>query len=83
MTRIPHELRDEFSQEAQIIERLIKTDHQFGRLAASYEEINSEICRIESEEEPTTDEVLETLRKRRLMLKDEIAAILRRLERRM
>jgi hypothetical protein len=41
------------------------------------------IYRIESEEEPTTDEVLERLKKRRLRLKDEIAAMLARLERRM
>ena len=39
--------------------------------------------RIESEEEPTTDEVLEKLKKRRLKLKDEIAAFLGKLERRM
>ncbi len=78
MMRIPHELRDEFSQETKHIERLIKTDHEFGRLAARYEEINSEIYRIESEEAPTTDEVLERLKKRRLALKDEITTILRR-----
>ena len=78
MMRIPHELRDEFSQEAQHIERLIKTDHEFGSLAARYEEINNEIYRIESEEAPTTDEVLERLKKRRLALKDEITAFLGR-----
>jgi uncharacterized protein YdcH (DUF465 family) len=76
--RIPHALRDEFSQEIQLIERLIKSDHEFGRLAASYEEVNNEIYRIESEEAPTIDEVLETLKKRRLMLKDQITAFLRR-----
>lgn len=83
MIHIPHELRDEFPQEAQFIERLIKTDYEFGRLAASYDEVNRNICRIESEEEPTTDEVLEKLKKRRLKLKDEIAAFLGKLERRM
>ena len=62
MMRIPHELRDEFSQETQLVERLIKSDHEFGRLAASYEEINHEIYRIEPEETPTTEEVLETLK---------------------
>ena len=39
--------------------------------------------RIEPEEEPTTDEVLERLKKQRLKLKDEIAAILTKLEHRM
>lgn len=78
MMRIPHSLTDEFSTDAfATIEQLSKTDHQFGKLAASYAEINEEIYRIESEVEPTTDEVLETLKKRRLLLKDEIVAFLK------
>ena len=80
---IPHELAEEFPQELQFIERMRKTDHDFGRLAARYDEVNQQIYRIESEEEPTTDEVLERLKKRRLKLKDDIAAILAKLERRM
>jgi uncharacterized protein YdcH (DUF465 family) len=83
MIRIPHELQDEFPQETQYIGRLMKTDYEFWRLAASYDGINREIFRIESEEEPTTDEVLEKLKKRRLKLKDEIAEFLGKLERRM
>jgi uncharacterized protein YdcH (DUF465 family) len=54
-----------------------------SRLAVRYDEVNREIYRIESEEAPTTDEVLERLKKRRLRLKDQIAATLRKLERRM
>lgn len=77
MMRIPHALTDEFSTDAPIIEKLSRTDHQFAKIAASYTEINEEIYRIESEEEPTTDEVLEKLKKRRLLLKDEIAAFLK------
>jgi uncharacterized protein len=81
--RIPHELRDEFSGEAPLIERLKKTSHEFERLAAAYGEVNRHIWRIESEDEPTTDEVLEKLKKRRLLLKDDIAALLTRAQRRM
>jgi Protein of unknown function (DUF465) len=43
-------------------------------------EVNRNIYRIESGEEPTTDEVLARLKKWRLKLKDEIAAILTKLE---
>jgi hypothetical protein len=42
-----------------------------------------DIYRIESGEEPTIDEVLARLKKWRLKLKDEIAAILAKLENRM
>jgi uncharacterized protein len=83
MEHIPHELPDEFSTEKHLIERLTKTNYEFGRLAAAYDEVNRHIWRIESEDEATSDEVLEKLKKRRLLLKDEIAAVLTKLERRM
>ena len=83
MVRIPHDLREEFPQETALIERLIRDDYQFRRLADRYDEVNRSIYRIETEEEPTTDEVLERLKKRRLKLKDDVAAILAKLERRM
>ena len=81
--RIPHDLPDEFPDEALLITRLMKTNYLFGRLASRYDEINHQIYRIESEEEPTTDEVLEQFKKQRLKLKDQIARMLIRVERRM
>jgi uncharacterized protein YdcH (DUF465 family) len=83
MTRIPHDLPEEFPRETALIERLTKNNYEFRRLAERYDEVNRKIHRIESEEEPTTDEVLERLKKRRLKLKDEIAAVLAKLEHRM
>jgi uncharacterized protein len=83
MMPIPHELREEFPQETALIERLTRTNYEFKRLASRYDEVNRNIYRIESEEAQTTDQVLERLKKRRLKLKDEIAAILTKVERRM
>ncbi len=77
MMKIPHELPEEFPQDQQLVERLTQSDYDFHSLAASYDEVNRNIHLIESEEEPTTDEVLEKLKKRRLKLKDEIADFLR------
>ena len=57
--RFPHELQEEFPDLQGLIERLIKTNYEFGRLAAAYDEVNRHICRIESEDEATTDEMLE------------------------
>ena len=45
--RFPHELRDEFPGQAPLIERLTKTNYEFGRLAAAYDEVNRHIWRIE------------------------------------
>jgi hypothetical protein len=83
MMHIPHELQEEFPEKTKLIERLKKTNYEFERLAARYDEVNGKIHQIESEEEPTTDEVLERLKKQRLKLKDEIAATLAKMERRM
>jgi uncharacterized protein len=80
---IPHELTDEFPEETVLITRLIKTNYLFRRTAGRYHAVNRQIFRIESEEEPTADEVLERLKKERLKLKDQIAHMLSRTERRM
>ncbi len=83
MAHLPHELQAEFSEDRPLIERLTRTNYQFRRLAARYDELNNDINRIEAEDEPTSDEVLERLKKRRLKLKDDIAAMLAQLKGRM
>ena len=83
MMRIPHELQAEFSDDTALIDRLTRTNYLFRRLASRYDEINSNINRIESEDAPTSDEVLERLKKRRLKLKDDIATMVAKLKRRM
>jgi uncharacterized protein YdcH (DUF465 family) len=80
---VPHELQDEFRNETALIARLAETNHLFGQLAGRYDEVNRHIYRIESEDEPTTDEALESLKKERLNLKDRIGGMLTRVERRM
>jgi uncharacterized protein YdcH (DUF465 family) len=80
---IPHELREEFPDEAALIERLARDNYLFKRLAVRYDDVNRQIHRIESEDQPAEDAVLERLKKDRLKLKDEIARMLTREERRM
>ena len=77
MTHVPHGLHEEFPQAAASISRLKIGDAHFARLAETYEHVNREIHRVEAEVEPASDEALEELKKRRLKLKDEIAAMLR------
>lgn len=83
MTRIPHELSEEFPQEAKFIARWTEAYPEFGRLATRYDEVNREIHRIESEERLAPDEPLEELKKLRLLLKDEITSFISKMERRM
>ena len=83
MVHIPHELQIEFSDDKLLVERLTRTNYLFRRLAARYRETNTNINRIESEDEPTSDEVLERLKKRRLKLNDDIAIMIAQMKRRM
>ncbi len=77
MTHVPHGLHEEFPAATATISRLKIGDAHFARLADTYEHINREIHRIETDVEPGSDARLEDLKKRRLKLKDEIAAMLR------
>ena len=77
MTHVPHGLHEEFPQAAATISHLRIADAHFARLADGYDHLNREIHRIEAEVEPASDEALEGLKKKRLKLKDEIAAMLR------
>jgi uncharacterized protein YdcH (DUF465 family) len=77
MTHVPHGLHEEFPQAAATISKLKIGDAHFARLADRYEHLNREIHRVETDIEPASDERLESLKKERLKLKDEIAAMLR------
>ncbi len=77
MTHVPHELHEEFPDAGEALHRLKMENTHFSKLADEYHAVNREIHRIESEVEPSSDEHAEELKKRRLTLKDEIAAIIR------
>ena len=76
MAHTPHELAEDFPGDVDKIHSLKMKDAHFAKLADEYHELNREVHRIESGVEPASDERSENLRKKRLLLKDEIAAIL-------
>ena len=76
MSHVPHELHDEFPKAAERIHALKLADPHFARQAERYHELNREIHRIECEVAPTSDQHLETLKKQRLALLDEITQLL-------
>lgn len=76
MSHVPHELHEEFPEAAEALHALKTSDAHFSRLADEYHTINREVHRIETDVEPASDEVLEDLKKKRLHLKDQIAAML-------
>ncbi|MBL29151.1 MAG: hypothetical protein CMM50_16585 [Rhodospirillaceae bacterium] len=78
MAHTPHELAEEFPDHKDKLHTLKTADPHFARLADEYHEVNRTIHRSETGVEPLADLTEEEFRKRRLHLKDEIAAILQR-----
>lgn len=72
----PHELAELFPEDAAALHRLKITDAHFARLAERHHQVNRTIHRIECEIEAASDERLEALKRERLHLLDEIAAML-------
>lgn len=76
MGHTPHELHEEFPDHAEKLTDLKTADAHFAKLADEYHEINRAVHRAETDVEPTDDLHLTELRKQRVVLKDEIYAIL-------
>ncbi|MEM5585731.1 MULTISPECIES: DUF465 domain-containing protein [unclassified Roseibium] len=76
MSHVPHELHEEFPEAAEALHTLKTSDAHFARLSDEYHTINREVHRIETDLEPASDDALEELKKKRLHLKDQIAALL-------
>lgn len=76
MSHTPHELAEEFPEQTDKLHTLKMGNAHFAKLSEEYHRINREIHRIETGIAPATDEHSTDLRKRRMMLKDEISGML-------
>ena len=76
MSNTHHEIHDEFPEYADKIHALKVSDEHFASLLESYREVNRAIHRAETEVEPVGDAYMEDMRKRRMVLKDEIYGML-------
>jgi len=72
-----HPLIEEFPEYRDAIHRLKIENAHFHHLMGKYEELDKHIFRIEDGSEPTEDVVVETLKKQRLALKDELHDMLK------
>ncbi|MCC5992076.1 MAG: DUF465 domain-containing protein [Rhodobacteraceae bacterium] len=80
MSHTPHELAEEFPHAAELMHKLKLEDAHFARLAEEYHEVNRAVHRAETLVAPVSEEHEQKLRRKRMVLKDEIAAILARSE---
>jgi uncharacterized protein YdcH (DUF465 family) len=76
MSHVPHELHEEFPDQTEALHSLKLGNAHFARLADEYHEVNREVHRAETDVSPVSDEALEEMKKKRLALKDQIAALL-------
>ena len=73
----PHDVEHEFPEYRDTLQEMKSQDTHLAQLVAEYEQLNAEIVDIEENEKPFQDFEFEEMKKRRLMLKDEIYFILR------
>lgn len=73
-----HSLVHEFPEMRERIHQLKTSDNHFARLFAEYDAIAHDVQRIESGAEASSDERLETMKKKRLALKDELFGLLKK-----
>ncbi len=71
-----HDLHHEFPEFDSKISELKVADAHFKKLTDEYDEVNHSVYRIETGVETPADGVLTELRKKRLMLKDELYGLL-------
>lgn len=76
MTHTPHELAEEFPDQAARISELKQSDAHFAKLADEYHELNRAVHRAETNVEPVEELAEVEMRKKRAALKDEIWAML-------
>jgi uncharacterized protein YdcH (DUF465 family) len=69
---LKHDILHEFPELTERVHELKISDAHFRKIFDQYHELDHQIHRIESGNEPTTDERLNTLRMERVVLKDTI-----------
>lgn len=80
MTLEKHDLHHEFPDLTDEIHHLKMNDNHFSRLFTEYHEVDHEVNRIEQGVENTSDEYLDGKKKLRLKLKDELFAMLKKVQ---
>lgn len=76
MSHFLHDLHSEFPDDGEILHQLKVSDPRFAGLVEEYHTENKEIQRIESGIEASSDSRLDELKKRRLLMLDEVSAMI-------
>lgn len=69
-----------FPEYRELISQLIERDHHFRQLISKHTEMNRRVEAMEAGIEPGTQQEIETLKKKKLAIKDEVYKALREAE---
>ncbi|WP_158969187.1 YdcH family protein [Paraglaciecola sp. L3A3] len=75
-----HSLLKDFPEHHHTIRHLKMHDAHFTKLFDSYHELEHEVHNIETSNSPVEDDFIESLKKKRLHLKDELLSIIKTTE---
>lgn len=75
-----HQLVVDFPEFETVIHELKVTDNHFKNLFDTYDDLDHEIYKIETDAAPATDDTLNNLRFERVRIKDEIYAYLKQIK---
>lgn len=78
MSHTPHQISDEFPEHREKIRALRLGNAHFAKLLDEYEVINRDVHRMEERIEPVDEATEHAARKHRVVLKDEISAMLQK-----
>ncbi|TKW68324.1 MAG: DUF465 domain-containing protein [Paracoccus denitrificans] len=73
MMAAPHAIHEEFPDDADIIHELKLSDAHFAKLLDDYDSLNDEVAAAETFVKPTDQDHETEIRRRRVLLKDQIA----------
>jgi len=76
MSNTPHTLAEEFPGQMDKLSALKVSNAHFARLLADYDEANDAVHRAETRVDVMTEEAEQALRRKRSLIKDEIARML-------
>ncbi|WP_339844794.1 YdcH family protein [uncultured Halopseudomonas sp.] len=75
-----HDLIHEMPESKEAIHHLKTSNNHFAKLFEEYHEVDHAVHRFETGAESASDEYLDTLKKQRLNLKDQLAGMIREFE---
>ncbi|MEM6383545.1 MAG: YdcH family protein [Pseudomonadota bacterium] len=76
MSHVPHELAEEFPDHTDLMHQLKVSNAHFAKLFDAYHDVNRAVHRAETNVEPTDDAHMDSMRRERMQLKDEIYGML-------